>query len=166
MRKPRKLEKGAKYHVRAKINRGEFVFKPVEIKILFMYILKRSKKKYKFSLNNFVILNNCIEFIIQPLEEESLSRIMQWILSVFAMHFNAIYELNGHVWQDRFWSRIINNIGEFMAIFNSISENPVIMKIVEKADEYKFGGLYYLLKGIFDIIDKPTEGADLVKSAG
>ncbi len=156
MRKPRMLLPNAKYHVSARINRGECIFKPDEFKILFMNTVKRSKKKFKFSLYNFVIMDNRINMIIQPLGNESLSRIMQWILSVFAMHFNAIYEINGHVWQGRFWSRIINNTIQFMLAFNHISENPVITKMAAKAADYKYGGLYYILRGIFDIIEKPV----------
>ena len=36
MRKPRILQKDAKYHVTSKINRSEHIFKPDEIKNLFM----------------------------------------------------------------------------------------------------------------------------------
>ena len=65
MRKPRQLQKGAKYHVSAKINRNEHIFEPDQMKNLFMEIVKRSKKKYKYSLENFVIMNNHIHFIIR-----------------------------------------------------------------------------------------------------
>ncbi len=138
MRKPRMLLPNAKYHVAARINRGQCVFKPDEIKILFMNTLKRSRRKYKFALYNFVIMDNYIRFIIQPLENESLSRIMQWVLSVFAMHFNINYKLHGHVWQERFWSEIINDISHFIKTFNDISENPVKKGIVSNGSDYKF----------------------------
>ena len=101
MRKPRQLKKGAKYHVSAKINRDEHIFEPDQIKYLFMEIVKRSKKKYKYSLENFVIMNNHIHFLIKPDENESLSKIMQWILSVFAIYYNKIHILKGHVWRSR-----------------------------------------------------------------
>jgi hypothetical protein len=44
MRKPRILEDGARYHVSAKINRGEFIFEDKEIKDLFLEIVKDPKK--------------------------------------------------------------------------------------------------------------------------
>ena len=66
MRKPRLLQNGAKYHVSAKINRAEHIFEPDEIKNLFMDIVKRSKKKYNFSLYNFVVMNNHIHLFIIP----------------------------------------------------------------------------------------------------
>ena len=153
MRKPRLLQNGAKYHVSAKINRGEHIFEPDEIKNLFMDILKRSKKKYKFLLENFVIMNNHIHFIIKPEENESLSRIMQWILSVFAIYYNSIHKIKGHCWQGRFWSKIIDDIRQFIDTFLYICENPVKSGMVREAEDYEYGGLYHILKGIFDIVD-------------
>jgi putative transposase len=96
-----------------------------------------------------------INFIIKPLENESLSKIMQWILSVFARYYNKIHKLKGHVWQGRFWSKIIDNIKQLFDTFNYISDNPVKADMVKEAQDYRYGGLYYILKGIFDIIDNP-----------
>jgi putative transposase len=155
MRKLRVLQEGATYHVSSKINRCEHVFETDEIKNLFLKVVKRSKKKYKFSLKNFVIMGNHIHFIIEPHQNESLSRIMQWILSVFSMHYNRIHKLIGHTWQARFWSRIIDDIKQLLITFKYICENPVKAEIVKNAEEYKYGGLYHILKGIFDIVDKP-----------
>jgi putative transposase len=154
MRKLRLLKEGAKYHVSAKINRGEHIFEPDEIKKLFMNIVKRSKKKYKFSLYNFVIMNNHIHFIIYPHNDKSLPRIMQWILSVFAKYYNKINKLKGHTWGGRYWSKIINDIKQFIDTFNYISDNPVKAQMVRDADDYKYGGLYYILKNIYDIVDR------------
>jgi putative transposase len=80
---------------------------------------------------------------------------MQWILSVFAMYYNRIHKITGHVWGERFWSRIIDNINQLFDTFRYISDNPVKAEMVRIAEEYKFGGLYQILKGIFDIVDKP-----------
>ena len=155
MRKPRELRKGAKYHVSAKINRGEHIFESDQIKTLFMEIVRRSKKKYKYSLENFTIMNNHIHFLIKPVENECLSDIMQWILSVFARYYNIIHKLKGHVWQGRFWSKIIDDIKQFIDTFNYICDNPVKADMVKEAKDYRYGGLYYILKGIFDIVDRP-----------
>ena len=155
MRKNRELRKGAKYHVSAKINRNEHIFEPDQIKNLFMEIVKRSKKKFNYSIENFVIMNNHIHFIIKPHENESLSKIMQWILSVFARYYNKIHNLVGHVWRGRFWSKIIDDIKQFIDTFNYISDNPVKADMVKNAQDYIYGGLYYILKGIFDIVDRP-----------
>ena len=95
-----------------------------------------------------------INFIIYPKENESLPRIMQWILSVFAMYYNKMHKLEGHVWRSRYWSKIIDNIKQFIDTFNYISDNPVKAEMVNEAKDYRYGGLYYILKNIYDIVDR------------
>jgi putative transposase len=100
-------------------------------------------------------MNNHIHFILQPQGEASLSRIMQWILSGFAIYYNKKFKISGHVWQGRFWSRIIENIKDLFTTFEYISENPVKAGIVNRADDYIYSGLYHIIRQIFNIIDKP-----------
>jgi putative transposase len=156
MRKPRKLQKNASYHITAKINRGEFIFKQDEIKLMFLDIIKEAKKKYKFLVKNFCIMDNHVHFIIEPLDNFSLSKIMQWILSVFAIRYNKIHKISGHIWYDRFKSKIIKNFKQFQDTFDYINENPVKANIVKNSFDYKFCGFYFILNGIFDISDKET----------
>jgi putative transposase len=155
MRKNRLLKKGATYHVGAKINRDEMIFEYDEIKAMFMDVVKEAKKKYDFNLKNFTIMNNHIHFLIEPLKNANLSRIMQWILSVFAIHYNAIHKLRGHVWMNRFWSRIIEDVAQLVKVFKYINENPVKAGLAKKSEDYKYGGMYFIIRKIFDLVSKP-----------
>jgi REP element-mobilizing transposase RayT len=80
---------------------------------------------------------------------------MQWILSVFAMNYNKCNKEIGHVFRGRFWSKVIDDIKQLIDTFKYITENPVKAEMVKEPKEYRFGGLYYILKGIFEIVDKP-----------
>ena len=59
------------------------------------------------------------------MENQSLSRIMQWILSVFAMKYNKMHNYSGCFWKARFWSKIIDDIKQMKYIFKIIANNPV-----------------------------------------
>jgi putative transposase len=155
MRKRRVLQEGAVYHVTARINRGEMALLAAEEKALFITVLGQAKKKYRFHVVNFCIMNNHFHLMIKPQETESLSKIMQWILSVFAMRWNRRHHLSGHVWGDRFFSRIISKIKDFLSIFQYIDENPVSAHLVEHTREWEFGGLWHHKKHMFEIVEKP-----------
>ncbi|MBN1699277.1 MAG: transposase, partial [Spirochaetales bacterium] len=155
MRKPRKLVDGARYHVTARANRKEFILESANIKKLFMNTIKRAKKKYRFALTTFCVMGNHVHLMIEPLKNESLSRIMQWILSVFAMNYNKEFELTGHVWYDRFHSTVINSLGQYLHAFDYITENPVKADIVGDARDYEYGGIWHLKRGCYDILDPP-----------
>ncbi len=155
MRKKRKLIEGAKYHVTARANRGELILYAPKIKKLFLDVLKRAKKKYKFTITTFCIMGNHIHLMIQPLKTESLSRIMQWILATFAINYNKLFGLIGHVWYDRFHSTIIYNFMQYVRTFLYIGENPVKAEIVNYSWQYKYGGIYSLKKGMYEILEPP-----------
>jgi len=157
MRKLRKLQDGADYHVSARINRGEMILSPEGDKMLLLTVIKRAKKRYKFQIKNFCIMNNHIHLLIKPGEGESLSRIMQWILSVFAMAWNRKHHLTGHVWGERFFSRIIAGIVDFLRTFIYIDENPVYAQLVVHPRRWEFGGLWHHKHGRTDISEKPDE---------
>ena len=157
MRKPRIIKEGWSYHITARINRQEFLFKSDEIKELLMGIIRRAKKKYHFLIKNFCIMENHVHFILKPLKGENLSRIMQWILSVFAGEYNRKFGLKGHVWYDRFRSTLIVSFQQYINTFIYIVNNPVKAGIVQNSVEYKYSGIANLHQGIIDIMERPPD---------
>lgn len=153
MRKPRELKKGAYYHVYNRANRKEMIMNSKEIKNLFIEVLRRSKKKYKYRLINFVLMPNHFHMLIKPLGNEKLSRIMQWITSVFAQKFNKIFNYVGHVWCDRYKSKIIKSSKQFYRTFEYIAENPIRAGLVQKMEEYKYYGSNKKFLKIYELID-------------
>jgi putative transposase len=157
MRHARILREGAKYHVIARANRQEMIFNRNKIKDLFLKVLKRAKGKYRFRIENFCIIGNHYHFIIVPGKKECLSRIMQWIQSVFAIHFNKIMHLTGHVWGERFYSRIISGFADFLRTFLYIDNNPVKANQVDQPYLWEYGGLYHSRIGRHDIVEDMSE---------
>ncbi|MDL2229655.1 transposase [Treponema sp. OttesenSCG-928-L16] len=149
------IKHGAVYHVTARANRKEMIMYCNAMKKLFVSVLHRAKKKYHFQIINFCIMGNHIHLIIRPFEEESLSRIMQWILSVFAMAWNRAHHINGHVWGERFFSKIIESSQEFAHTFDYITQNPVRAQVVRNVWEWRYGGLWHFLTGNAEILGEP-----------
>lgn len=155
MRKRRELLTGAYYHVGARVNRKEMIFHSSGTKELFLDVVERAKGRFDFRLDNFCIMGNHYHFIIQPGNTENLSKIMQWIMSVFAISYNKLHKLTGHVWGDRFFSHILSNIREYLRAFDYIDNNPVKAGLVKEKSSWIFGGLYHRCQGRWDIIDPP-----------
>ncbi|MDR1466509.1 MAG: transposase [Treponema sp.] len=63
-----------------------------------------------------VLLGNHIHFLIKPGKDGNLSEIMQWIKCNFAKTWNKANERKGHVWGERFYSRIINGMADFFRV--------------------------------------------------
>lgn len=142
------------YHVIARANRGEFIFEQDETKELFLEVLKEAKKRYSFRVKNFCIMGNHVHLLIWPKADENLSKIMQWILSVFAIRFNHLFKLKGHVWYDRFRSVLIDSLRQFVKAFEYISNNPVKAMLVTRPEDYSYNGLRHIRDGDGSIIDQ------------
>jgi len=157
MRKTRYLIQGALYHVTARANRKELVLQPSQIKVLFLEVLSRARRRFKFTLDNFCIMGNHIHLLIRPGKECSLSRLMQWVLSVFARAYNRLHGLVGHVWGERFFSVIVAGFRSFLEAFNYIDENPVAAGLVNREAEWPFCGLWHHRTGDTSIADPPGD---------
>lgn len=158
MRKPRELREGARYHVTARANRREMILEPAAMKELLLRVLKRAKGKYRFRIENFCVMGNHFHLVILPARGEDLSAIMRWILSVFAMAYNRILGLSGHVWGERFFSRIIAGFGELIQVFRYIDENPVKALGLAIGRDWPHGGLCHARTGCREILDEAPAG--------
>ena len=147
MRRPRQIVQGARYHVIARVNRQEFILESDLVKEMFLEALAQSRDRYEFTVDTLCIMSNHVHLLIQPGKSQSLSRIMQWILSVFAIRYNRMCGVTGHVWYDRFKSSVLGSLRQFIRAYHYIVNNPVRAGIVETADEYHYGGLWCLLDG-------------------
>jgi REP element-mobilizing transposase RayT len=114
-------------------------------KKLFLSFVKKAKRKFRFNLWDFCIMGNHIHFSIQPGKDGTLSEIMQWIKCNFAKAWNKAHNRKRHVWEERFYSRIIKRITDFLRVREYIAENPVKAGLVEQAAEWIFGSLYHRL---------------------
>ena len=157
MRRNRILKSGATYLCTGTVNRFKNELTNDIIKRIFLEVLELCKSLFEFELYDFSVQDNCVELIIKPLENASLSKIMQWLLSVFAIRYNKHLKIRGHVWYDRFKSKIINSPKEIWEIREKLKEFPVRNQIVEDAKNFIFGGFYYLSRGMDKIVSIFTE---------
>jgi len=133
-----------------------------EMKDLFLEVLARARAKYRFRVENFCVMGNHIHLMIRPGDRESLSRIMQWILGVFAMAFNRLHGFTGHVWGCRFFSRILASFQQFVKVFEYIDKNPVEANQMEASRNWLHRGLWHHRHGVRGIVDELGEYAALV----
>ncbi len=143
MRKPRQIVDGGRYHVVARANRGEFMLYADEMKELFVRTLERAKVRYRFRIEMFCIMNNHFHLVVHVERGESLSRLMQWILSVVAMRYNRLHGYKGHVWYDRFKSRVIRTLRQYLVAVEYVVLNPVKAGMASYATEYPWTGLQW-----------------------
>jgi putative transposase len=124
-----------------------------QFKKLFLSFVQKAKRKFHFRLWDFCIMRNHIHFLIKPGKSGILSEIMQWIKRDFAKSWNKERGRKGHVWGERFHSRIINGMRDFLRMREYIDENPVKAGRAERAADWVFGSLYHRLHRPSSLLD-------------
>ena len=142
MRKNRIIVEDAYYHVTTHINRNDGFLLSKQAKNLFLKVLKEAQKKYHFVIKNFTVMSNHYHLLIKPMKGENLSRIMQWINSVFAMRINKQEGSTGHVWGQRFFSKAVQGLLGYIRVSQYIDENAVKVKLVKQAEDWEYCGAY------------------------
>ena len=127
-RKPRIHYEGALYHVIVRGNNRAYIFKSRENKEEYKKIASKYKKKYRFKLYAYCIMDNHAHLLIE-VDDIPLSKIMQGIQQVFTQHYNRRNRTTGHVFEQRYKSFLCDKDAYLLSLIRYIHQNPVRSKL-------------------------------------
>ncbi|MDR1095906.1 MAG: transposase, partial [Spirochaetaceae bacterium] len=107
MRKPRVLEAHAWYLVTTAVNRHEPIFLERSAVSLFNRVFREAKDLFPVEARRLRVEADRVWFYIKPADGFQLPEIMQWLKQTFAVRYNVMKRLDGHVWGDRYWSKVL-----------------------------------------------------------
>ncbi len=128
---------GGYYHVIARGNNREYIFKQDIDKGYFLKLLNESRKTMRFKLIGYVLMDNHYHLIIQTADIK-LQKIMHQINNKYSKYFNAMYERCGHVFQGRYKSYLILNEQHLIKVLAYIHQNPVKAGMIKRVEDYKW----------------------------
>lgn len=127
-RKPRIHYMGAFYHVVVRGNNHAYIFNNREKKEEYKKIVSKYKKKYRFKLYAYCIMDNHVHMLIE-VSDVPLSKIMQGIQQVFTQHYNRRNKSTGHVFEQRYKSYLCNRDEYLFQLIRYVHQNPVRSKL-------------------------------------
>jgi REP element-mobilizing transposase RayT len=107
MRKLRLLKEGVWYGIRTRVNNREPLFRRDRAKALFTGVFRETGLRFVFEIRALRIEDDWLTFYIRPEDGLELPAIMKWMKQVFAQRYNRAEGRIGHIWGDRYWSRIL-----------------------------------------------------------
>ncbi len=137
-RQPRLLIQEGLYHVISRGNAKLKIFRQDDDFYYFEKKIKLLRNEYGFILSCYCIMQNHFHLLIKTNKNACLSRIMQSLLTSYAMRFNHKYNRVGIVFQNRFKSFLVSHDPYLITLIDYIHQNPVRIGFVEKASDYKF----------------------------
>ena len=102
----------------------------------FLEILKETKKQYEYDIYAYCLMNNHIHMVIYD-KKDILQKIMQSVGIKYSMYFNKKYGRVGHLFQNRYLSKKIEDREYLRTACRYIHQNPQKAGI-ERTEDYKW----------------------------
>ena len=144
------------YHVMCRSISEVKLLKDDEDKIKYISFIKFYKNLYKFKVYSYCFMDNHLHLIVDS-NGADISKIMHGINFSYARYFNRKYKRHGHLFQDRFKSKIIATDSYLMTASAYIHNNPTdIDGFGDCPEKYKYSSLAVylgLMDDSFELVD-------------
>ncbi|KUO77472.1 MAG: hypothetical protein APF77_06320 [Clostridia bacterium BRH_c25] len=144
--------KGGIYHVIAKGNNKEYIFKESVDKGYFIKQLKEYSKIMGYTVYGYVLMGNHYHLIIQT-KDKKLQEIMHQINNKYSKYFNGKYNRVGHVFQGRYKAVLVQDERYILKLLRYIHQNPVRAGMCNRVSEYKWSSDIFYRKYINSFVD-------------
>ncbi len=157
MARTRLLINNACYHIYARGNQKQAVFKSKEDYEFYLHQLKHYKRKHSLHIYGYCLMPNHIHIIGEPKNPGRLPRFMQCLHRSYTAYYNKKYNKVGHLWQGRFKTKAITRDQYLLDCIAYVEQNPLRANLVKNIKEYEFSSypernLTYLKS--FALLDK------------
>ncbi|MEQ8153286.1 MAG: transposase [Clostridiaceae bacterium] len=138
------------YHIIVRSISEIELYKNSDDKVKYMKLLKECKEIFRFQVYAYCLMDNHAHFMIDCCGAD-ISAIMHRINFQYSMYFNHKYNRHGHLFQDRFKSKLVEGNGNLYALSLYIHRNPTdIKKYKDEPEKYRFSSLGVYLKNKTD----------------
>ena len=129
--------KNAVYHIMARGQRKENIFKSDEDREEFLLKLEIVKNKYDLKVHTYCLMDNHYHLLLET-PNANLSLAMHHLNAGYSNYFRKKHDLNGSIFQGRFKGILVQKENYLILLSAYIHNNPVRAKIVEDMSKYKW----------------------------
>ncbi|HVO82830.1 MAG TPA: transposase [Syntrophobacteria bacterium] len=128
---------GALYHVLSRGNERREIFVDDDDRRMFLDTLGEMAERFELDIAAYVLMGNHYHLLLRT-RRANLSKSMQWFGVTYTNRFNSLNSHNGHLFQGRFKSLIVQNDAYLLRLSYYIHRNPVRAGIVERMAAYRW----------------------------
>ena len=145
MTRPLRLEfPGALYHVTARGNRRNPIYRDDGDRRAWLDILGRVCERHHFVVHSFCQMTNHYHLLIETVEA-NLSQGMRQLNGLYTQRFNWRHGLVGHLFQGRYKAILVQKESYLLELSRYIVLNPLRAKIVSSLNEWPWSSHHYLV---------------------
>lgn len=136
-RKPRVEFDGAFYHVIARGNQRQNIFRDDADRGAYLERVERYRRLYGFSLYAYVLMSNHVHLLIET-RRVPLSKIMQAIQFTYTQYYNRRYRIIGHLFQGRYRAILCDRDAYLLELVRYIQLNPARLRRAQDSWKYRW----------------------------
>jgi putative transposase len=102
----------------------------------YLNLMRHYKKRYKVKIYAYCLMSNHVHLLLEAARLVDLYKVMHGLNLAYTHHYKRRYLWNGHLWQDRYKSYVIERDDYLITCINYIEGNPVKAGIVGDSQEY------------------------------
>lgn len=138
MARPLRIEfAGALYHVTARGNAQEDIYRDDGDRQQFLSLLHNAVKRYDWYCHAYCLMGNHYHLLIET-SAPTLSKGMKLLNGTYTQYFNRQHHRVGHVFQGRFKAILIQKEAYLLELARYIALNPVRARMVRSAKEWRW----------------------------
>jgi putative transposase len=123
-RRPRVIVPGVAHHVTQRGNNRQPVFHSSDDRRFYLDLLGRHATRYGVRILGYCLMTNHVHLVAVPESEDSLARALGCTHSEYALALNHAQGWSGHVWQNRFFSCLLDE-SHLLRALCYVELNPV-----------------------------------------
>ncbi|MCD6571407.1 MAG: transposase, partial [Deltaproteobacteria bacterium] len=138
MSRPLRIEyAGALYHITARGNDGNPIYKQEGDYQKFLEILSELSQRYHAIIHGYVLMGNHYHLLIET-PDGNITRVMHFLNATYTGYFNKKYKRVGHLFQGRYKGFVIEKESYLVSVSRYIHLNPKRAGLVKRPEEYKW----------------------------
>jgi len=141
-RPPRIVAADAIYHVTCRGVRRLPIYHADRDRALFLGLLREALGRFAWTCQAYCLMDNHYHVVVQT-DEPTLSVGMHWLNTAYARTFNRRHGFEGHLFDRRFSSKLIESSAQLMLTARYVELNPVRAGLVRDPGEHAWSSFRF-----------------------
>lgn len=147
---------GYPHHITQRGNNRTTVFFDDEDRQTYLKLLVSYADKYSLQIWGYCLMDNHVHLLAVPETETALARGVGLTNQVYTQYLNRKLSRSGRIWQNRFYSCVVENEQYLWVVARYIERNPVKAGLAERPELYRWSSAKAHLTGTVDTILSST----------
>lgn len=143
---------GYPHHITQRGNNRATVFFDDEDRRTYLKLLAAYAEKHFFQIWAYCLMDNHVHLIVVPEAKNSLARGIGLTNQVYTQYLNRKMNQSGRIWQNRFFSCVVDNGNYLWALARYIERNPLKDGLVGNAEAYRWSSAKAHMTGANDAV--------------